>query len=69
MSAFHPNRNNADRAFLIFEIRSGLFVGLFFCEQLARTHLARNPLHWRLEAWVYESLPAGANLIDCESSA
>lgn len=66
MSAAHPNRNSEDRAFIIFEVRSGLFVGLFFCEQLARAHLARNPMHWRLERWAYEALPAGANLFECE---
>jgi hypothetical protein len=69
MSASQANRNNVDHAFLIFEIRSGLFVGLFFCEQLARAHLARNPLHWRLETWAYDSLPVGANLVECEPPA
>lgn len=60
----HPTRNTQNHGFAIFEKRSGLFVAFFFDPDLARAHLARNPLHWRLERWAFEALPLGANLSD-----
>lgn len=63
-SPVYSTRNTQNYGFVIFEKRSGLFVAFFFDPDLARTHLARNPLHWRLERWSFEALPLGANLFE-----
>lgn len=43
--------NNRREAWIIFEIKSGLFVGFFFDRGLALTYLNRNPETWRMEHW------------------